>query len=310
MFLQAILWLIVVIAFLLGMRGIALATGIATVPELEEWEILVESAATLPAFWLGGWLLDRRRFKDFGFRLSRDWAIDFVFGLFLGAFLICLIVVVMWAAGWVTVTGTFVTSSPDRSFAVVIALWVVTFLLVSTQEELMCRGYILTNLAEGLNFARVGPRGAVVVAALLSAGIFGALHMLNPHSTAVSTLSVCLGGIILALGYVLTGELAIPIGLHATWNFFQANVFGFPVSGSDLSPVTFLAVQRHGPALWTGDEFGPESGLLACAAVILGCALIVGWVRLRYGRVRLFTAIALPPSRPASSAPGGSSARG
>jgi len=171
------------------------------------------------------------------------------------------------------------------------------FLLIGFQEELMCRGYLLTNLAEGLNFRRTGPSWGIVQAMLWSAALFSVLHLLNPHTSAVSSLGVFTGGILLAAGYVLTGELAIPIGLHTTWNLFQANVFGFPVSGEEFSSATLLATERHGPELWVGDAFGPESGLLAFAAVGLGCVLIVAWVRWRYGRIALFTAIALPPQR-------------
>ena len=32
--------------------------------------------------------------------------------------------------------------------------------------------------------------------------------------------------------FLLTGELATPIGLHMSWNFMQGNVFGFAVSGT------------------------------------------------------------------------------
>ncbi len=130
-----------------------------------------------------------------------------------------------------------------------------------------------------------------------SAALFSGLHLLNNHTTVVSSLGVFTGGIVLAAGYVLTGELAIPIGFHTTWNLFQANVFGFPVSGEEFSSATLLATTRNGPELWVGDAFGPESGLLAFVAVALGSLLILAWVRWRYGRIALFTAIALPPQR-------------
>lgn len=299
--LMLVIWFLIVVVFLLGIRAVLIPTGIATLEEILPWEIWIEAVATLPAFWLGGRLLDRRKFADFGLHLNKSWFIDFGFGLFLGGLLVSLIFLALLAAGWVTVTGTLVTAQGQPQglghFTVALASSVGLFLLIGFNEELMCRGYLLTNLAEGLNFKRTGPRWGIVQAVFWSAALFSVLHLLNDHTTAVSSLSVFTGGIVLAAGYVLTGELAIPIGFHTTWKLFQANVFGFPVSGEEFSSATLLATTRNGPELWVGDAFGPESGLLAFAAVGLGCVLILAWVRWRYGRIALFTAIALPPHR-------------
>ena len=101
-----------------------------------------------------------------------------------------------------------------------------------------------------------------------------------------------MGGIFLGMGYVLTGSLAIPIGTHITWNFFQGNVFGFPVSGTTFFPVTFAAIEQSGPDAWTGGSFGPEGGLMGLLAILLGILAVAVWVRLRYGKLTLFTDIA------------------
>ncbi|NJL33875.1 MAG: hypothetical protein HC893_08460 [Chloroflexaceae bacterium] len=81
----------------------------------------------------------------------------------------------------------------------------------------------------------------------------------------------------LGLGYVLTGQLAISIGLHITWNFFQGTVFGFPVSGQDFTRVGVFSIEQGGPPLWTGGAFGPEAGLMGLLTIALGSALTVGW---------------------------------
>ena len=53
---------------------------------------------------------------------------------------------------------------------------------------------------------------------------------------------------------------------------------------------------------WNSDEaqYGPEAGLLALIACLVGSALVVGWVRLLRGRLALRVEIAAPP-RAASS---------
>ncbi|MGC9358598.1 MAG: CPBP family glutamic-type intramembrane protease, partial [Anaerolineae bacterium] len=115
---------------------------------------------------------------------------------------------------------------------------------------------------------------------------FGLAHVLNPNTTVVSTLNLMLSGIFLGLGYVLTGDLALPIGLHITWNFFQTNVFGFAVSGM-ASTTSFIVIEQQGPWLWTGGQFGPEAGLMGIGAMIVGSALTLLWVSWRRGKIHL-----------------------
>ena len=145
-----------------------------------------------------------------------------------------IIFLVELAAGWVSVTGTLVTIRPDTDFLPTILVPLVTFLAVGLYEELFFRGYQLRNLAEGLTWNVISPRAAIVLATLLTSAAFGTFHALNPNASSFSTLAIAFAGIFLAAGYLLTRELAIPIGLHIAWNFFQGNVFGFPVSGTEI----------------------------------------------------------------------------
>lgn len=252
---------------------------------------------TILTVWLAGRFLDKRPFADFGLKLDGSWWLDFGFGLLLGALLMVFIFLVERMAGWVTVTGTFVTSNPAMPFLLIIAAQVVIYFCVGIQEELFSRGYQLTNLAEGLNNIKgIGPAGAIIIATLLSSMVFGALHITNPNATLVSTINLIFAGVFLAAGYLLTGRLAIPIGLHMTWNFFQGNVFGFPVSGTGHG-ATFIDIAQSGPTAWTGGAFGPEAGLIGIIAMVLGIALMALWVRVREGEVRLHLPIAQPPER-------------
>lgn len=252
----------------------------------------------LLSIWLTGRYLDRRRFADFGLHWRPSWWLDFAFGLSVGALLMFLIFLVEWAAGWVTIVGAFRTASPTIPFGRAILEPVLLFFCVGIYEELFSRGYQLKNLAEGLNgLWGLGYRGAIILATLISATIFGLLHAGNPNATWVSTFNIFLAGLFLAVGYLLTGELAISIGLHMGWNFFQGNVFGFPVSGTDANATTFIAIRQGGNPLITGGAFGPEAGLIGIAALILGSLLIIGWVRLHYGVVQLAPRVATPDLR-------------
>lgn len=243
--------------------------------------------------WLITRLLDHRKFTDLGLFLNQAWWIDFGFGLALGAGLMTLIFAAEWQLGWVQVLGYQQVAYPGLPFGVAVLEPLVLFIAVGVNEELLARGYQLRNLAEGFCFPQWGSRGAILMGWVLSSCAFGLLHIFNPNSTWVSTVALMLAGLFLGLGFVLTGSLAIPIGLHISWNFFQGNVFGFRVSGNDLSPTSLIAIQQIGPSHWTGGAFGPEAGLIGISAILLGCIAVGVWVRWRYGAVKVYEPLAI-----------------
>ncbi|MCB0129505.1 MAG: CPBP family intramembrane metalloprotease [Caldilineaceae bacterium] len=255
-------------------------------------ERAVGNGLTLVSALLGTWMatffLDHRPFADLGLRFNRDWWVDFLFGLTLGGVLISGIFLVELALGWVEVTGLFQVAQPGVPFALAMLGPIIVFIVIGITEELLARGYEIRNLAEGFNLPLWGPGGAVVVAWVVSSSLFGLLHVFNPNATWHSTLYLMVAGLFLGIGYILTGTLAIPIGLHITWNFVQGNIFGFPVSGNDFTTqATVIAIHQEGPALWTGGAFGPEAGLIGLAAMLIGSVLTMAWVYHRYGNVAL-----------------------
>jgi membrane protease YdiL (CAAX protease family) len=232
--------------------------------------------------------VDRRPLPDWGFHIDRRWWLDMLFGMALGAVLMGAIFTIEWWFGWVDVTG-FWSAPPGVPFAAAILAPLTLAIVVSIAEELLARGNQLTNFAEGFRF--LGLRWSILLAWATSSIIFGLLHVSNPNSSWLSTGYLAFYGAFLGIGYVLTGELALPIGLHFTWNFVQGSVFGFPVSGRPLYMVSVLDTQQAGPDLWTGGAFGPEAGLLGLFAGMIGIGAIVLWVRF-HARVISFDRLA------------------
>lgn len=314
------LWriLVVLVVFLILELGLELLLGVAFSSTLSEQlgasragdrTALSAAIQRLPAFnlasnflglvsvyvstWLGGRLLDRRRFTSFGYHVGPSWWRDFLAGLVIGAVLMAVIFAVEWAAGWLQVTGTLYAAQ-GTDFGTDMLVSVLVFIMVGFREEQLFRGYLVRNGAEGLSFKAVRARAAVVIAWASFAILFGCAHLLNPNASLVSTVDLVLAGLFLGLPYILTGELALGIGLHITWNLFEGNVFGFPVSGTDAGP-TLIAIRQAGPKLWTGGAFGPEAGLIGVLAIVLGSALILLWVRRTRGRIGLCTELARAP---------------
>ena len=252
---------------------------------------IVSVPVVVAVLWFVARFIDRRRFDDYGLRFDRRWGTDLGFGLALGAALQATVFAVGVAAGWFRITGVFVA---DGSLLAAMVGLLALFLAVGVYEELLARGWLLTNLVEGFGF--LGDRIAVACAVLISSGLFGVVHLGNPGASVLSATIITFAGVFLALGYVLTGELGIPIGVHISWNFFQGPVFGFGVSGITI-PASVVAVEPVGPTLVTGGAFGPEGGILGIAAVATGIVATCWWVRRRDDRLRLHPKVTEPGLR-------------
>ncbi len=253
------------------------------------------------SYWIAARWFDHRPIHAYGFHLNKRWWADFAFGLFLGAFILAFIFLVELAAGWITITSFFHSFQPGVSALTNLLVSLIVFICVGIYEEMFSRGYQIRNLAEGLNFRFLSPRIALLLGYLGTSIFFGLLHAGNQNATLVSTLSLMIAGLFLGLGYVLTGELALPIGMHITWNFFEGNVFGFPVSGSRAG-ATLIAIQQNGPEVWTGGAFGPEAGLIVIVAMAAGVLLILAWVRWVHGLVALQDQLAVYQPVPSAQA--------
>jgi hypothetical protein len=140
-------------------------------------------------------------------------------------------------------------------------------LLAATLEELMFRGYAFQRLVDS-----VGAVGAIAV----SSFVFGVVHLSNPNSPGLlSTCNTILAGALLAVAYLKTRGLWLPIALHWAWNFFQGPVLGSRVSGIEITPV-LLEWKPGGPAWLSGGSYGLESS----AALTVACAAAVVWLQM------------------------------
>ncbi len=258
-------------------------------PQWLWWQSVALNVVRLVIILLMAWwtarIIDRRPLADYGFHFSATWWLDFGFGVLLGTALMALVFLTAWLAGWVVVVETWRRDPPEMAFALAFLAPLVLYLVVAIAEELLTRGNQIVNLTEG--FSPQGYVSAVLAAWIISSIIFGLLHIFNPHATWVSITNLTLMGFMFGLGFVLTGELALPIGLHLTWNLVQGNFYGFPVSGKMQYGTTLVAIQDRGPLVWTGGAFGPEAGLLGILATAAGMIAIIAWVKWRYGDLSL-----------------------
>ncbi len=121
-------------------------------------------------------------------------------------------------------------------------------------EELLFRGVLLRSVE-----AWLGTWAALVVSAL----VFGLLHLLNPEGTMEGALFIAVeAGILLGAAYMLTRRLWMSMGFHFAWNYTQSGIFSGIVSGNDAEQ-GLIKASINGPELLTGGSFGIESSILA-----------------------------------------------
>ena len=137
-----------------------------------------------------------------------------------------------------------------------------TFLVVAVGEEVLFRGIV---------FRMIDDRWGTVVALVVSALIFGFVHISNNNATVWSSVAIAVeAGLLLGAAYKWSGTLWVPIGIHWSWNYFQGPVFGFAVSGNGTQSLVNPVIQ--GSDWLTGGSFGAEASI---PAFVLGLSLAI-----------------------------------
>lgn len=236
--------------------------------------------------------IDPRPIADYGVRGGRAWWRDLLAGVALAVAVQAAVFGVGFASGWATVVDT--TVAGPGGFVALLVAPVVLFSVVGFYEELVVRGVVVKNVAEGL--AGRGVVVATAVAVLVSSLLFGVLHLANDGASPVAVAVIGVVAPTVAASYVLTGRLGFAVGFHAAWNIAVGVLFGHPVSGITVS-ARVLVVDVTGPALWTGEAFGPEAGLLGVVAGLLGFLGVVIYARVVEGRLRIHPSLLRPTLR-------------
>lgn len=224
----------------------------------------------IPAAYVSYWLyvhyVERRSLMELR-RLNA--AREFVTGSVLGLGLFCLVIAVLWLLGVYRVNGI--------SFAFVLLVGTLLGAFVSAfAQELIFRAVIYRISEEWL-----GTWWAVILSAIL----FGLIHLSSAGATIFSVLAITIqAGILLAAAYALTHRLWLALGLHTMWDFANDGIFGVGVAGQ-LGESLHGLVQASltGPQWLTGGSFGVEASVVSLA--IMGIAgLLLLWAAYRRGQ--------------------------
>jgi membrane protease YdiL (CAAX protease family) len=221
-------------------------------------------------------VLDRRPIAEYGLSVDREWIRSFAVGGLIGTVVNAGTFLVALGAGWITVVD-FVGGAGDNPFPVAMVLAFALTAVAASWEEFVFRGAMLKNLAEGAD--GYVPRWAAVGLALVGSTVVFAFM----HSGKVTSLHgygyYLLAGVIFGVVYALTGDLGLPMGFHAFYNFSMSAFFGLGVT--QQSP-ELIVTSVCGPTFLIGEE-----GLLRVIFAAVGGLLLVGYIRWRDGQLSI-----------------------
>ena len=133
-------------------------------------------------------------------------------------------------------------------------------------EEILFRGIIFRITEE-----KLGSYWALIISAV----IFGAMHLANPHSSIVAALGLAIqAGLLLAAAYIFSRNLWFPIAIHFAWNFTQSGIFGVSTSGNNMG-TSLLTTKIEGAEWFTGGQFGPEGSIQATVFCLIATIVLM-----------------------------------
>jgi membrane protease YdiL (CAAX protease family) len=165
-------------------------------------------AAALIAGYLCVRIFEGLPWRSLGLTLHRGWLRDLVVGSAVGfAALVVAVAIAAVGGGLGFSVNNLHMASVGRSMLASATLLFVAALA----EEAMFRGYPLQTLAR----ARL-----VVLGVLLTSLPFGLVHLSNPNVVpGVTFANTALAGVWLAVAYLRTRSLWLPLGVHWSWNW-------------------------------------------------------------------------------------------
>lgn len=219
--------------------------------------MLVQEIVTILVPILAWKISTKRKVSDMGLTPIKSNYKELIAGLLFGIVSISIVFVAIVLSG----QGEIATWKPH--FAVSQLIYLLMFILVGFAEEILSRGYIMSVLRQTKSIA---------VIMIVPSVIFALLHSFNSGIGAIAYINLTLVGVLFSYMYLKSGNIWMPIGYHITWNYFQGNVFGFKVSGTEVDGI--LSTTYAEDSFLNGGAFGPEGGLFVTAILLIGFVVV------------------------------------
>jgi uncharacterized protein len=218
---------------------------------------------------LAAWIMskmERRKIADYGLPIKRAFRGEFWQGLAMGFASITALLCAMRTAGVFHFGSLALHGLAIWKYA---AEWGVAMLFVGFFEEFLVRGYPLFTLTTGMTFWP---------SAILLSILFGLGHRGNSGEDWIGVATAGGAGLLFALLLRRTGNLWMPIGFHAAWDWGQTYFYGVPDSGMTGRGHLFNP-STSGPGWLSGGSVGPEGSCLCMALLVVLFVIFAFWLR-------------------------------
>lgn len=258
---------VAILAVLFAGKGL-IDRRMTNVIDKDTWSFIGEGIVFL-IFLLASWTMAKiegRKVADYGLPGSRAFRSHFWQGIVIGFVSVTVLLVAL------RVSGVFHFGAMDIHGADIWkwgAVWGLAFLGVGLKEEFMFRGYAQFTLSTGIGFWP---------AAVLWSALFGFGHLGNSGENWAGALAGVAYGLFACLLLQRTGNLWMPIGLHAGWDWAETYFYGVADSGNVSSRHLFNP-SFSGPQWLTGGTVGPEGSLLCLVLLVVLWFIFARWLR-------------------------------
>lgn len=216
-------------------------------------------------------VIEKRSFSSIGFN-KNNWLKKYSLGFLIGLAMMSIIVLILFPFGYITVEKNPIQPvgvSAIASILVILFGWIIQ----GATEEIVTRGWLLNVLSTKYNIG---------VGLLISSTLFGLMHLTNPNVNYIAVINIILVGLFYGLYVIKTNDLWAVCGMHSAWNFAQGNIFGFKVSGLDVSVGSLIDLNLVGSDFVTGGIFGPEAGITATFILLASIGILLFIDKKRY----------------------------
>jgi uncharacterized protein len=268
---RLVIFLVIVVALLIPVSLVAIALNHGKPPsqDLDPRVMLASEALQFFAALLASWVMSRmehRRVADYGLPLRNAFRAQFWKGTVIGFASITVLLSVMRLVGVFSFGTVALSGAEIYKYA---SIWGLVFLFVGFFEEFFFRGYPLFTLTTGMSFWP---------SAILLSALFGLVHHSNPGESWVGSIDAGAVGLLFCLMVRRTGDLWLPIGFHAAWDWGETFFYGVPDSGLVAKGHLFNP-SFSGPVWLTGGTVGPEGSYLCFALLLVLWIIFSVWLR-------------------------------